>query len=92
MTNRVTAVSLQMKLASCILLISLVLVGFSILLLNKARSDFAMMERIDAIHHCDDHLILAIENLAFERGRTYVVLADANPIDSANLAFIQSRR
>lgn len=92
LTNRMSAVSLQMKLASCILLISLVLVGFSMLLLNKARSDFVRMERIDAIHHCDDHLILAIENLAFERGRTYVVLAAANPIDSANLSFIQSRR
>ena len=92
LTNRVTEVSLQVKLASCIVLISLVLIGFSILLLNNARSNFARMERIEAIHHCDDQLILAIENLAFERGRTYVVLAAAKPIDSTNLAFIQSRR
>lgn len=92
MTNRVGAVSLQVKLASCILLISLALVGFSLILLNKARGDVDRLERIDAIHQCDDHLILAIENMAFERGRTYVVLAAAKPVDSANLAFIQSRR
>ena len=92
MNSRISAVSLQTKLASCILLISLVLVGFAIMLLNQARGDFARMERIDAIHHCDDHLILALENLAFERGRTNVVLAAATPIDTANLAFIQARR
>jgi len=84
--------SLQVKLASCIVLISLVLIGFSILLLNKARSDFTRAQRIDAISNCDEQLILAVENLAFERGRTNVVLAAAKPIDSMNLAFIQSRR
>jgi diguanylate cyclase (GGDEF)-like protein/hemerythrin-like metal-binding protein len=92
LNSRISTVSLQTKLVSGILLISLVLVGFAIMLLNQARGNFARMERIDAIHHCDDHLILAIENLAFERGRTNVVLAAATPIDSANLAFIQSRR
>ncbi len=92
MNGWLSKMSLQVKLASCIVLISLVLIGFSILLLNNARSDFARAQRIDAISHCDAQLILAIENLAFERGRTNVVLAAAKPIDSTNLAFIQSRR
>ena len=92
MNSRISAISLQTKLASGILLISFVLVGFAMMLLNQARGDFARMERIESIHHCGDHLILAIENLAFERGRTNVVLAADSPIDAANLAFIQSRR
>lgn len=92
MNSRISAISLQTKLASCILLISLGLVGFSVMLLHQARGDYARMERIDAIHHCDDRLILVIENLAFERGRTNVVLASNNTVDAVNLAFIQSRR
>ena len=92
MNSRISSISLQTKLASGILLISFVLVGFAMMLLNQARGDFARMERIESIHHCGDHLILAIENLAFERGRTNVVLAADSPIDAANLAFIQSRR
>ena len=92
MNSRISAISLQTKLVSCILLISLVLVGFSVMLLQQARGDYASMERIEAIHHCDDRLILAIENLAFERGRTNVILAANQPVDLPNLAFIQSRR
>lgn len=92
MNSRISAISLQTKLASCVLLISLGLVGFSIMLLNQARGDYDRMERVDAIHHCGDRLILAIENLAFERGRTNVALAADNPVDAANQAFIQSRR
>jgi diguanylate cyclase (GGDEF)-like protein/hemerythrin-like metal-binding protein len=68
------------------------LIGFAVMLLNQARSDYARMERIDAIHHCDDRLIQAIENLAFERGRTNVALAADSPIDAENRSFIQSRR
>ena len=92
MNSRISTISLQTKLTSCILLISLGLVGFSVMLLNQARSDYTRMERIDAIHHCADSLILAIENLAFERGRTNVALAADSRVDATNQAFIQSRR
>lgn len=84
--------SLQTKLSICILVTNFVLVIFSMSLVFDAVKVNNRANRITAINRCSEFFFLTIEALAFERGRTNVILSEESPITDANRLFIEERR
>ena len=84
--------SLQAKLTACILVASLCLIGVSAFMLYDALEENAKADRLGAINQCSEQFFLTVEHLAFERGRSNVVLSTATPISEANRVFIAQRR
>lgn len=71
--------------------INLVLVIYSVTLILDAVETDHRADRIAAIDKCSDAFLSAIGALAFERGRTNVVLSAETPISDENRAFIEVR-
>lgn len=86
------SLSLQAKLTACILLISLALLSVSGYPVYNALRYNEEAARIVRISQCLEQLSLAIQELAFERGRMNVVLADALPVAEQDRSFIDLRR
>lgn len=84
--------SLQTKLSLCLIAINLVLVIFSAHHIDDAVKTNKRADRIAAVNICSDAFLSAIRALAFERGRTNVVLSAETPISDENRAFIEVRR
>ena len=90
--NRLASLSLQTKLSTCILLIGIILIALSTSLLFNAMQNYSKAERFSEISRCSESLFATLEALAFERGRTNVVLSSVTPITEANRTFIEVRR
>ena len=86
------SLSLQTKLSIFFWIMSIVLICFSVVDVLKAVEIKEQAERIEQINDCSEPLILTLEALAFERGRTNVVLAGEAPISEDNRSFINERR
>ncbi len=82
--NRVVVVSL-------IALIALELVSVGLLMQDPLR-EYRDARRAAMINETTDHLVRASLDLAFERGRTRVVLNRPDPIHAADAEFIAQRR
>lgn len=84
--------SLQTKLSLCLLIMNIVLVIFSLRLIVDAVEVNEQANRISAVSMCSESLFSTIEALAFERGRTNVILSAGSPITAADRVFIEERR
>ena len=84
--------SLQTKLSSCIIAVSLFIMATASLWFYDAVKNLQHAERIAEINACAEPFFKAIEALSFERGRSNVVLAAEAPISEQNREFIRGRR
>lgn len=84
--------SLQTKLIGFILLTSVVLVSLSLYLLHDAWQESRRAEQVIQVNQRTNYFFIALKDLAFERGRTHVVLAARGPVSSADRDFIEARR
>ncbi len=84
--------SLQNRLLICILLVNVILISTSTILLMDVIAKKEKVKEIANINECSMFLFSTIEALAFERGRTNVVLTAETPIGDSNRAFINDRR
>ena len=84
--------SLQTKLFLCIIAANLVIMATASLWLYDAVKNRQHAERIAEINACAEPFFKAIESLAFERGRSNVILAAETPISEQNRQFILERR
>lgn len=84
--------SLQKRLLICILLVNVILIATSSILLMDVLSKKEKAKEIANINECSMFLFSSIEALAFERGRTNVVLTSKTPIGESNRVFINERR
>ena len=84
--------SLQTKLSSCIIAVSLFIMATTSLWLYDAVKNLQHAQRIAEINACAEPFFKAIEALSFERGRSNVVLAAEAPISEQNREFLMGRR
>ena len=92
MKNHWSGWSLQTKLSSCIIAVSLFIMATASLWFYDAVKNLQHAERIAEINACAEPFFKAIEALSFERGRSNVVLAAEAPISEQNREFIRGRR
>jgi len=83
---------LETKLTVCLILMSLIIVGLSSVFLNNAINNNNRANIIWKINSATEPLFASIEGLAFERGRTYVVLSSNEQISINNKNFIINRQ
>ena len=86
------SLSLQTKMAIFIWAANIILLLFSVSGIWDAVEINKQADRIAQINHCSEPLFLTLEALAFERGRTNVILAGENPINADNRIFVTERR
>lgn len=84
--------SLQSKLTVCILLTSMVLVGLSLFLLDRAWQEHRSAEKVSRMSIGANYLVLALKDITFERGRTNVVLSSGKSVSAGDRSFIDTRR
>ena len=83
---------LETKLSVCLILMSLIIVGLSSVFLNNAINNNNRANIIWKINSATEPLFASIEGLAFERGRTNVVLSSNEQISINNKNFIINRQ
>ena len=83
---------LETKLSICLILMSLIIVGLSSVFLINAINKNNRANIIWKINSATEPLFASIEGLAFERGRTYVVLSSNEQISINNKNFIINRQ
>ena len=83
---------LETKLTVCLILMSLIIVGLSSVFLNNAINNNNRANIIWKINSATEPLFASIEGLAFERGRTYVVLSSNEQMSINNKNFIINRQ
>ena len=86
------SVSLYVKLIACLILSSLVMVGFSSLYVFEAWQVRQQTGRIAELSRGAEFFVYAFRDLTFERGRTNVALSGPQGNSMANRAFIAERR
>lgn len=84
--------SLQRRLLICILLVNVILISTSAFMLVDVIEKKEKAKEIATINECSMFLFSTLEALAFERGRTNVVLTSKTPLSEANRIFIAERR
>ncbi len=70
----------------------MVLVTFSLFLLNRAWQEQLRADNIASLSSGANFFILTLKDLTFERGRTNVVLSSGKSVSAADRSFIDTRR
>ena len=73
-------------------LLALIEIASSGALLGEAWRSWTSTLRLDLANRLSDHLLQGAQNLAFERGRTNVLLRAPGPAGPADVAFVTRRR
>ena len=92
MKQQKPSVSLYVKLIACLILTSLVMVGFSSLYVFEAWKVRRQAERIAELSRGAEFFVYAFRDLTFERGRTNVALSGPQGRSPETRTFIAERR
>ena len=84
--------SVRGMLVSVIGLIAVVLCFFAVLDLEKGLARYRFAERVALFNFMANDSLLAVNDFAFERGRSLVILRGGSTIVSQDRAFIAARR
>ncbi|WP_110954434.1 diguanylate cyclase [Anaerosinus massiliensis] len=84
--------SLQTRLLVCIMIMSVLLLLFSVPIVWEASRNNERAQYISTINSCSKPFFAAVEALSFERGRTYIILSNDWMDMKTHLAIIKERR
>ena len=89
---RLRSMSLKNKMIGWLLLISIVLISFSVFFLYEAMQESQRAEQIVRLSRGTNCFTYVLKDLTFERGRTHVLLSTPEAVSKADRDFVEERR